>query len=284
MNLLLQRLVALLPRLQRHPALIWFVALALSVAKSLQTGHWQRFRYDRDGLWIHQQGDVMFFAPSLHTPTLETITQLVDDQWCHGISLAEGDVVVDVGAGVGDETLVFSRRVGSTGRVIAIEAHPKTADCLERTVAFNRLENVSIFHEAACDKETMLLISDDADHEANALVVVKGRASIAVPGRPVDIMLAALSLRRIKLLKMNIEGAEAMALAGMRNTLGRTLFIVVSCHDFLATGGNDDPMRTKAAVMRMLSEAGFLVSTRPDAPRKFMRDFVYGRREKGTLS
>ena len=50
---------------------------------------------------------------------------------------------MDVGAGVGEETLTFSRAVGARGEVICIEAHPRTHQCLEMLIRYNRLENVT---------------------------------------------------------------------------------------------------------------------------------------------
>ena len=47
-----------------------------------------------------------------------------NDYWLQHYRPQEGDVIVDVGAGRGEDTVTFSRAVGQTGRVIAIEAHP----------------------------------------------------------------------------------------------------------------------------------------------------------------
>jgi hypothetical protein len=76
---------------------------------------------------------------------------------------------------------------------------------------------------------------------------------------------------------MNIEGAEVMALSGMRHTLTRTRAMVVSCHDFLTSDNPDDPRRTKKDVIAMLEDAGFTTYTRPDVPLAFVRDYVYAR-------
>src|SRR4030095_12023579 len=59
-----------------------------------------------------------------------------------GFQPTRGDVIVDVGAGVGEETLPFSRAVGDEGTVFCIEAHPRTFRCLQKLIHYNRLHNV----------------------------------------------------------------------------------------------------------------------------------------------
>ena len=43
--------------------------------------------------------------------------------------------ILDIGAGVGEDTLAFSKDVGPGGRVLSVEAHPGTFRMLEKTCA-----------------------------------------------------------------------------------------------------------------------------------------------------
>jgi FkbM family methyltransferase len=268
-------LAASLERAARRPSSRPLAAVAASLAKSAQTRRWHWLSYDPRGWWTNRQAGTTFFSPDLHTATLGPLAAEVEDFWCHVTPLSPGDVVVDVGAGIGDHVVIFSRLVGPGGRVVAIEAHPRTARCLKLTVEGNGLRNTSVIEEAAWDCESTLRMSDGEAHEANAVDGTRGDVSIRA--RPVDRMLAALNLERIDLVKMNIEGAEIAALRGMHETLARTRAVVVSCHDFLATSA-DDPRRTKTSVTALLQQAGFTTTTRPDAAQIFVRDYVYGRR------
>ena len=270
---ILDELTTRLPSMTKYPGVLPLVGLGVSFAKTLQTHRLHRFHYDRRGWWINRQRDVTLFSPDLHTPTLDRLEAMVRDYWCHGTQLSPGSTVIDIGAGIGDEVVIFSRWVGPTGRVVAIEAHPVTVRCLKLAVEVNHLENTIVIEEAAADRETTLLMSDVLHHEQNAVVGAQG--TLAVKARTVDDMLAPLDLPRIDLIKMNIEGAELMALSGMRRTLSRTRAIVVSCHDFLTSDDPDDPRRTKKDVIAMLGDAGFTTYTRPDAPMVFVRDYVY---------
>jgi hypothetical protein len=79
---------------------------------------------------------------------------------------------------------------------------------------------------------------------------------------------------------MNIEGAEKLALSGMREMVQRTKHVCISCHDFLANEGGPDELRTKADVIRFLKHNGFAVVLRESDVRENVRDFVYGLNEK----
>jgi hypothetical protein len=66
--------------------------------------------------------------------------------------LRPGDVFVDAGANVGFYTLLASRLVGPTGRVLAIEMMPATADILRQHVAINDCTNVELVEKALSDR------------------------------------------------------------------------------------------------------------------------------------
>jgi len=68
----------------------------------------------------------------------------------------EGDIVVDVGAHIGRYTIIASKRVGESGKVIAIEAHPGNFEMLNRNVKLNKLTNVTALNYAVYSKESKL--------------------------------------------------------------------------------------------------------------------------------
>ncbi len=191
---------------------------------------------------------------------------------------SEGDTIVDVGAGTGWETLFFSRSVGRSGRVISIEAHPRTFRCLSKMCEKNRLENVTLVQAAVGDQEREVQLSDSDEHEANSIIGVG--SGIRVPGTTLDYIFRSLGLSRVDFLKMNIEGAERLALSGMGEMVQKTKNVCISCHDFLANEGGPNELRTKADVISFLKQNGFAVLLRESDGRCNVRDFVYGLNEK----
>src|SRR5204862_4150365 len=64
-----------------------------------------------------------------------------------------GAMVLDIGAHVGLHTLMFSRRTGITGRVVAVEPSPVTAALLMQHLAWNGCNNVELVEAAVGDEE-----------------------------------------------------------------------------------------------------------------------------------
>ena len=120
------------------------------------------------------------------------------------------DVALDVGAGIGTETLPFSGMVGDSGKVVAVEAHSATFDMLERTPRLNDLRNVELIQAAVTAPDQPVMISDlrDGFCQENRI----GAGGIEVAAVTISDLAAKLKLERIDSLKMNIEGAELGAL------------------------------------------------------------------------
>ncbi len=184
---------------------------------------------------------------------------------------------MDVGAGVGEETLTFSRAVGERGKVICIEAHPRTYRCLEKLVQYNRLENVIPIHVAATEPGcSAVTIENGNEYLANRI----GSAGVSVPATTIDRIHRQMNLERVHFLKMNIEGSERLAIHGMAATLKQTEVLCVSCHDFLAQSAGDDGLRTKDFVRDFLRQNGLDVLERRDPGLPpYVRDqlWVYNR-------
>ena len=220
--------------------------------------------YRRDGEWIHWYRGARIPHEVLGRAAPPAVfTGQVRDLFLHDYTPRPGDVVFDVGAGIGAETLLFSRLVGPTGRVVAIEAHPRTYARLALLCRVNRLDNVVPLQAAVSDHDGTVAISDSAEHLRNA-VAAEG---VSVPARRLDSIAADLGIDRIDFLKMNIEGAEREAVHGLGAHVPK--HVCISCHDFLG-------VRTKDHVRRFLVEQGYEVTSRDDAAEPWTRDYLYG--------
>jgi FkbM family methyltransferase len=197
-------------------------------------------------------------------------------EWCEAYTPRTGDVVVDVGAGIGEETVVFSKMVGCAGRVVAIEAHPFVFSCLAETITRSGLRNAHAIQCAIGDRNGTLRISDKADHLGNS--VLSGMGGTKVPARSLDSVVKELGLDRIDLLKVNIEGAERLALRGMGTVADRVRNVVIECHDFVADAGGPEAMRTREFVADALRELGYIVRAHEQVTTPWLRDRISGHR------
>lgn len=251
------------------------LALLGTAYVTARRGQFCRVRY-QNGAWVHAFGGMRLVAPQITATTPDEMAALVNDGALFGYVPKLGDTVVDVGAGVGTETLVYARNVGPSGCVVAIEAHPETFRCLRLACRLNGLDNVVPLDVAITDRRGEIVISDRPEHVTNSIVDSRD-GGFTVRARTLDEVAAELSLDRVDLLKVNIEGAELLALSGMANMIKVTRNIVVHCHDFLAAEAGEG-MRTKSSVRRLLETAGFDTAVREDHAHPWVRDTVYGRR------
>jgi FkbM family methyltransferase len=202
-----------------------------------------------------------------------------DDYWFHVYKPCAGDTIVDIGAGRGEDVFAFSRAVGPRGRVIAIEPHPVSFGTLDAFCRHNRLDNVTRVQRACVQMPGDLQIETMPVWESN-YVRQGGPTATSHPVRGVrfDNLAAEMGTRNIDFLKMNIEGAERVALPGCRQALARTHFVCVAAHDFRAARGEGEAFRTLSFVREFLSDCGFRLTTRDADPRYYVPYHVHGER------
>ena len=199
------------------------------------------------------------------------------EYWLQHYQPREGDVVVDVGAGRGEDTFTFSRAVGPTGRVIAIEAHPLSFAMLKSFCQLNQLSNVTALHVALMDRPgTVTIAESESNWQENVVNHGSEVPGISVSAATLDELCEKYEIKNIAFLKMNIEGAERYALGGAQAVMPRIRRICVACHDFRADMGHGEQFRTRAFVSRLLHEHGFTLTSRPDDPRDYVRDHIFG--------
>jgi FkbM family methyltransferase len=232
--------------------------------------------YWRNGSWIHRYREAKIPHASLgRAAPPSVLTAEARELFLHEYTPRLGDTVFDVGAGIGAGALLFSRLVGETGRVVSLEAHPRTYERLADLCEANALDNVTPLQIAASDTDGSVLISD-TDHYLQNTVLGPDDEGIEVPARRIDTVAADMGITSIDLLAMNIEGAEQLAIAGLDGIIDTIRHVCISCHDFLADDGATDDMRTKALVGEFLLDHGFRVLSRDDAVHPWTRDYLYG--------
>lgn len=175
--------------------------------------------------------------------------------------LRPGDTFVDVGAHWGYFTFLAAEAVTSSGRVVAIEADPRIHRTLMANLELNRLPQVSALHVAAAAEEGTVKLEgydESGDNWGISRVRDASQASaraFSVPARPVDAVLEGLGVGRVSLVKMDIEGAEVFALAGMRQGLQAHRYerLLLELHPSqLREHGTD-----AAALARLMEQAGY---------------------------
>lgn len=154
----------------------------------------------------------------------------LDAQSCMLSHVKAGDVFYDIGAKSGFFTMLASQLVGNSGKVIAFEPLPDNVSRVEKLLTANQVKNVRVVPEAiSAEKGTAeLYVSNDTS--TPTLIQRPDNQAITVPTTTLDA--AATSYQRPNFVKMDIEGAEVMALAGATELLASAPAItwLIECH------------------------------------------------------
>lgn len=138
----------------------------------------------------------------------------------NGVMLEAGDTVVDIGANIGCFTILAASIVGPSGRVIAIEPEPLTYGQLCDNIKLNKLSNVTTLNIAVGERNEQIefhvspnslyssIYTEVGDHR------VEGE-TIKVNSQTLESLLNQLKIDRVRLLKMDCEGAEYGICASM---------------------------------------------------------------------
>jgi FkbM family methyltransferase len=132
--------------------------------------------------------------------------------------LQPGMTVIDGGAHVGLYTVLAARGVGEAGCVIALEPDLYNLIALRRNVG--RIANVEIVAEALADGAGAELFYEARSTIGSSLIERDDSVARTVRTTSVDLLLNGRDVDSL-LVKLNIEGAEPRAIAGMHVTLSR---------------------------------------------------------------
>lgn len=176
-----------------------------------------------------------------------------------------GDVVLDVGANRGIFTALLSNLVGANGRVHAFEPSPTTCQLLHQSLAERaRLPgNVVINQSAVGDEDgvtTLYTPHEDhgqaslRTHDAGSWSADVAVGALQCPITKLDSYVDSQRLTRVDIVKMDVEGAELLALRGFAAGL-RRFHPVVICELCGAWTHAFDYAPT--AVIALLREAGY---------------------------
>jgi FkbM family methyltransferase len=150
--------------------------------------------------------------------------------------LRSGDVFVDAGANLGYFTILAAKRVGPAGKVIAFEPASTPYRYCKFNLELNCLVNVTLLQMALWDdyayKEiytSPIFLGGAHLEQTEVSETPPGHTKEAIRCVPLDGLIAStIKVERIRLIKLDIEGAEPFALRGMRKALlnNRPLLLV----------------------------------------------------------
>jgi FkbM family methyltransferase len=138
-------------------------------------------------------------------------------------ALQPGQVFFDIGANVGLYTMLASRGVGPTGKVIAIEPDVRNLSHLYKHACLNKATNITIL-PGACADQCKLQVFVFGTNYATGHLAQEGNMctdqSVPVLCVSVDAIVDTMDVMP-DIMKIDVEGAEMDVLKGAENVLRR---------------------------------------------------------------
>ena len=223
------------------------------------------------GFYRHKRfGKYVYIRHPTHLAKESDILWSCENLFFHHYLPQNGDVVVDLGAGYGDEAIYVATKSPDV-KYIGVEAQPVIFECLANT--FRQLgDNFIASPYAITDADSVKFVS----HYSYAAVGGIPEGYIDVPTITWSDFIRRYGIDRIDLFKMNIEGAEKEIVQGI-DDFSLIKRFVISCHDFRANNGDGEWFRTRDVVTAVLKENGYLIKSY-NYGIDFADDWIYAER------
>jgi FkbM family methyltransferase len=141
-----------------------------------------------------------------------------------------GMTVIDVGANAGVYTFSAALKVGSEGRVLAVEPFSGCVNCLQETCQINNLSWVTVCAGAASDFDGNLKLRLHNASELNEVISSDDTSDLAfeeIPCFTLDTLMEKENLTRVDILKIDAENHEIAVLKGSGKLLSKYAPVII---------------------------------------------------------
>ncbi len=154
-------------------------------------------------------------------------------------------MVIDIGANIGWYSLVLSS--GSKPQVISFEPDPFNFSLLQDNISLNKKDNIQAFNKAVSDQPGVMTLYLYKNYNLGRHSAIRQRNSIGseeVETIQLDSFLEnkALGDKKIRLIKIDIEGYEFAAMSGAKEALQRTEYLMTEFSPAMMKEINHEPM------------------------------------------
>lgn len=139
----------------------------------------------------------------------------------------ENDIIFDIGGNIGLYSLVGCSEVGKNGHIYTFEPAPFHCESIKNNAAINGIENITINQMALSDKVGNSKLSLPKNSNSGGYTIAnldsdEGKniaTEVFMTTLDQYVYENSINLNKLSLIKMDIEGAEMLALKGMTETL-----------------------------------------------------------------
>ena len=209
-------------------------SLLISKIYLLYNNHYHKRNIDifkKSNIWVHRTS--IGFIPS-NKPICDPENYATKDSeiFFEKYMPKKNDIVVELGAGVGCETLFISKNIGENGKIIAVEPFNKIFNYLKETIQLNNLKNVSPVNKAIFETSSISIgFESDLDDWLGGRISTNSKDKVSSIN--LDDLAKEQNLNKINFCKINIEGAEKYIVKNSDYFFDICDNISIECHDFL---------------------------------------------------
>ena len=178
-------------------------------------------------------------------------------------NISPGDVVIDVGSNIGDYTLIASKKVGDSGKVLSFEPLSETFLTLNRNLQLNEITNCMFFQNAVGEKPGL------ANLYKNNLSGTMGHLDSSLNGKDlikrdeievvtIDDVLTSEHIDTVNMIKIDVEGFEHEVLLGCLQSFKENKIKKILCEvhfKYLESKG-----KSEEAIYDLLREHNFTIT------------------------
>lgn len=124
----------------------------------------------------------------------------------------KGEVCIDIGACRGYFTFMMASKVGKSGLVVSVEPNPDNLYWLKKAIKKNNYQNIELISGAIFNKNGQLPLYLGLKSGWHSLAKNQGLGKITVKTIKLDDLVTKKDLKKIVLIKVDVEGAELEAL------------------------------------------------------------------------
>ncbi len=167
-----------------------------------------------------------------------------------------GDTALDIGANVGYISLVLAKCVGNSGKVFSFEPDSKNFALLKRNLELNADCNITPISMAVSDSHQPIRLYHakfDFNSGAHSMLPSEKHSNefVEIEATTIDDIVKSHEIKKVDVIKIDIEGAEMSAFNGMSETLrqNRPFIVCELCEEHQARAGY-----TTQAVKKWMAE------------------------------
>lgn len=149
-------------------------------------------------------------------------------------NIKEDDTIIDVGANIGQYSLIAAKKVGPTGRVISIEPLKETAEWLKKNFLLNNFNNYVILESAVGSESGSRALYKKSGSGGQGFLdpKVDGKQlhkTMEINVETIDSIVSLRKIEKVDMLKIDVEGFEYEVLLGCTRSFKQNKIKKIIC-------------------------------------------------------